>query len=294
MQISVFKKVFILSLLISVFLGISINNETKVFAATPSIGTSYSLLSNVPAPVNSRLGNPSKTSTTNTSYQEKKVSNNITWSHDTNYDDYATEVVVIYKFPIRVNMPIERYFESYRYLGSGVNYSYEVTHTVGETFTYETSATLSLSLSYENSTTLEVGGLDFGSVGGTVTTSVESTVSSTISYAHVKTYSYTVTEHFGVIPSRSSYYMFETRGIFYAYVVQVFSINYDSTKTHHGLPWVLGYDTWEYTVSDYTLTNQYVIYSYINNTASTGLYSYRWSGYTYEYNDAKYTGITYY
>ncbi len=294
MQISVFKKVFMFSLLISVFLGISINNETKVFAATPSIGTSYSSLSNVPAPVNSRLGNPSTTATKYTSYQEKKVSNNIGWTHDTNWDDYATEVVVIYKFPVRVNMTIERYLESYRFLGSGVSYSYEVTHTVGETFTYETSATVSLSLSYENSTTLEVGVLDFGNVGDTVTTSVESTVSSTISYSHIKTYTSTVTEHYSVTPSSSSYYMFETRGIFYAYVVQVFSINYDSTKTHHGLPWVLGYDTWEYTISDYTLTNQYVLYSYISNTATTGLYKYYWNGYAYAYNDAKYTGITYY
>jgi len=290
------KKITIISmlfLLFTVFLSFN-GGMMEVYASTPSIGSEYTSVSNVPAPVNSTLGTPSKIASANTSYQEFQVSNNIFWTHSTNYDEYPTEYVIVYQFPKTVNMTIARLLSSFRYLSTGVTYTYSVTHTAGETFSYEQSATVSLTTSYENTTTLNVNGLDYASVGEEVSIGVESTVSATVSYSHVMTYTSTVTESYQVTPSTSSYYMFETRGMFIPYVVQVLDIEYTSVKTHHGLPGILGYDTWVYSVSKYVLSQQYVLYGFVPDTAATGLYKYTWNGSRYVYNDYKYTGVVYY
>lgn len=88
--------------------------------------------------------------------------------------------------------------------------------------------------------------------------------------------------------------MFETRGMFIPYVVQVLKVNYNSAKTHYGLPGFLGYDTWNYTVSGYELTEQYVLYGFIPDTATTGLYRYGWNGSQYVYNDSLLNNVVYY
>lgn len=293
---SILKKFTIISilfLLLSVFVSVNAG-IIEVNASTPTIGTEYTTVSVVPAPVNTTLGTPTKIAGSNTSYQEFQVSNNVFWTHARNYDDYSTEYVVIHQFPKKVNMTIARLMSSFRYLSSGVTYSYSVTHTAGETFSYEQSATVSLTTSYENTTTLTVNGLDYGSVGEEVSLGVESTVSATVSYSHIMTYTSTISESFQVSPPLSSYYMFETRGMFIPYVVQVLEIEYSSVKTHHGLPGILGYDTWVYTVSKYILSEQYVLYGFVPDTAATGLYKYIWNGSRFVYNDSKYTGVVYY
>jgi len=192
-------------------------------------------------------------------------------------------------------MTIEKHMVSYRYLNSNVSYSYELSNTKGTELNYSVSASTELGVKYGVSSELEVNGLDFAKGKTTSYAEVETKIKTTVSTSKTHTYTQNIRETFTITSTKPTYYMLETRGVFDVYVVQVYQVNYtQKNKKHHGLPWVAGYDTWEWGVSNYTLKEQVVSYVYNDDTSETGFYEYSYVNYKFQYSDYKVANLVYY
>lgn len=283
-----------LSIMILMFIMLFL--ATPVYAATPKEGFNYTNYnSTAQRPVNSKLGTASKVENGVAKTVEKEISNNIMWSWDKRRKDYDDLVYVIYKFPNKVNMTIEKHMDSYRYLNTNVSFTYAISNTSGTVLNYSNSASSELSTKYGTSTELEVDGLDFAKAKTTAYAEVGMKISTTVSTSKTYTYTKNITETYIIESTKPTYYMLESRGIFDVYVVQVYQVNYyQKDKKHHGLPWIAGYDTWDWGITNYTLKEQTVSYVYNDNTSETGFYEYSYINYKYEYTDNKVSNLVYY
>lgn len=279
---------------LGLFLCLSLLSTTtaKVYAATPSIGSNYTSYLDQ-TPVNSKLGTATRVSYSAVKQVEKEVCNSITWSWKDRLKMYDDIFVVIYKFSNYANLIVEQKMNEYKYLTAGSTYTYTITREKGTIINYTKSATTELTSTYGASAEAEVDGLNFGKIKASAYTEVESKMSETYTRSSTYTYSTTITEQFVLKAPSSAYYRLQTRGLFTAYVIQVYQANYTSSKTHHGLPGILGYDTWTYTLKNYTLKEQLVDYSYRNDTLVNGFFKYGYSNGGYIFADTKESGIYY-
>lgn len=288
------KKFYYSLLLLFVVFLLFTSNSLSLYAVTPTVDSTYSTYS-TNVPVNASFGTAIRRRYGVAKYVSKEISNNIFWTWDERKQDYPDILYVVYEFPIQVNMIIEKHMSSFRYVTPGSSYSYTISHSAGTVLNYSISASTELSTKLGGSTELEVDGLDFGSAKQTAYAEVETKISSTVSTSKTFTYNSTIIEEYILSKDISGYYRLETRGNFKVFVTQVYRANYKQVnKEHHGLPWVAGYDTWEWERTNYTLLEQNVLYSYVDDTSVTGFYKYSYVSGKYVYSDIKESGLKYY
>ncbi len=287
------KKIIIL---IALMISISFMGRSSINAATPSVGTQYtSYLTQTP--VNSLFGTASRIQSGIGS--KKKVVSSQGWLfYDTKHEDINDKMFAVYKFSNPANARIRKLLNTNIFLTQGSTYSHSVSFTQGHTYTYEVQMATELSIRYGNSLELSAGGLDYGaiSLSGKATTyaEVESKISTSVTLNETYTYSTTETHSHSVTAPVSSYYVYEERGNFDVYVIQIYEAIYSVTSSKHknwaGYTWT----EYDYQVVGYKLLEQNVYYNYIDDTLTRGFFRYMLlSNGKYSYNDIKTYGITY-
>ena len=287
------KKVLVTIFIVFSFV-LSINS--KVNAATPSLGLEYvSYISQ--APNNTLFDNSTRVE--NGIASTRKVTISQGWyPWDTKHGNITDLVYVVFKFNNPANARIRKLLDPIIYLTQGATFTHSTSFNKGYTYTYEEEMTAELNTRYGTSTELSVSGINYGAVevGGKVSVyaEVETKVSQTVK--ETKTYTYSTTETYtqSVVAPESAYYVYEERGNFHVYVIQVYKAQYNIVSSKHknwaGYTWT----EYDHQIKGYTLLEQTVYYNYIDDTLSKGYFRYalRSDG-KFIYNDLKTTGIAY-
>ena len=189
---------------------------------------------------------------------------------------FFDKVYVIYKFPKRLNLRIERLSDAYFFVSEVISMTSTYHREKGYSYTYEETVGIELSTKVENHAELSVGGIDYygASLGGKISTniSVQNSVSKSITETTSYTYNQSITQSYTITALTSSYYSYEKRGLFDLYVCQVYEVVYDETKTKRN-QFYEEYD-YEYTVIGYRLLEQTAHLTYVDNTLEIGYYRY--------------------
>lgn len=261
-----------------------------VKAETPVVGESYEQFFNQNLrPINVDFGVATRETYDISTYIDLPTSNNI---FDKKIQSYPDLCYTVFKFSNFVSIPLHQENLMYAKMGNTINDEITYTYTLGRS--YEEYASISLAANYGTNGNLIVDDVDYGEIGVSINASVNTSVTASVRQetSITSTFSRSISVNFTA--DENFYYRLEDRGLFDAYVVQVYQANYvEWNKTHVGLPGILGHDEWENKVVNYTLKEQYVKYYYRPNTLLKGYFVYKYQNGKYVYDDIKEDGVFY-
>lgn len=278
----ILKKIEMMLLIVGLIGFISIE-KTNVYATEMNKVTMYPDVSGLS---NSQMGNPD-TRTGDYVYKNKLETSSQVFNKKPR--DFPSHFYLYSTYSQVVSMPIQTHWSAFNYRTSGDVYEYEATFENSTIKTFENEATVKLATRFQSTTALEFGILDFGKAGSSSTVEINSSVELKVKNSTTLQWGTSTTERYKKVYSEDGYYMFETRGMFVATVITVFKTNLKMVDYKQHNSGIFKYHTWSYDIANYQSVEEYVVYSYIPNSAYTGIFKYKWNSLQsyFEYVDTK-------